>query len=125
VVAAKVDDIENLVANYYEVFGIDGNEVKVLQMLNNSVSEYINIGAGVGGGFSNTNVVHMMKYHEAINFPDGKKRKAKIKTEHGRMVKSGDFEKFKLSELPSEIKIINTTWTMKKKQWNTSWKNQC
>jgi hypothetical protein len=30
VVAAKVDDIENLVANYYEVLGIDENEVKVL-----------------------------------------------------------------------------------------------
>jgi hypothetical protein len=49
VVAAEVDDIENLVANYYEVLGINENEVKVLQMLNNIVSEYINVGAGVGG----------------------------------------------------------------------------
>jgi hypothetical protein len=32
-----------------------------------------------------------------------------------RMVKSGVFEKIKLSELPSEVKIINTTWAMKKK----------
>jgi hypothetical protein len=47
-----------------------------------------------------------MKYHEAINGPDGKKWKAKVKTEHGRMVKSGVFEKVKLSELPSEVKII-------------------
>ncbi len=30
VLAAEVDDIENLVANYYEVLGIDENEVKVL-----------------------------------------------------------------------------------------------
>ncbi len=30
------------------------------------------------------------------------------------MVKSGVFEKVKLSELPSEVKIINTTWAMKK-----------
>jgi hypothetical protein len=51
-VAAIVDDIENLVANYYDVLGIDENEVKVLQMLNNSVSKYINVGAGVGGGFT-------------------------------------------------------------------------
>ncbi len=55
VVAAEVDDIENQVANYYEVLGMDENEIKVLQMLKDSVSEYINVGAGVGGGFTNTN----------------------------------------------------------------------
>ncbi len=38
-VAAEVDDIESPVANYYEVFEIDENKVKVLQMLNDSVSE--------------------------------------------------------------------------------------
>jgi hypothetical protein len=110
VVSAEVDDIDNLVANYYEVLGIDENEVKVLQMLNDSISEYINVGAAVGGGFTNTNELCMMKYHEAINGPDGKN-----KTEHGRMVKSGVFEKVKFSELSSEVKIIDTTWAMKKK----------
>jgi hypothetical protein len=119
VVAAKVDDIENLVANYYEVFGIDENEVKILQMLNDSVSEYIIVGAGVGGGFTKTNELCVMKYHEAINGPDNKKWKAKVKTEHGRMVKSCVFEKVKLSELPNEVKIINTTWAMKKKSNGT------
>ena len=119
VVAAEVDDIENPVAYYYEVLGINENEVKVLQILNDSVSEYINIGAGVGGGFTHTNELRMMKYHEAINGPDGKKWKAKVKTEHRRMAKSGVFEKVKLSELPSEIKIINTTWAMNKKSNGT------
>ncbi len=120
-VAAEVDDIENLMANYYEVLGIDENKVKVLQMLNDSVSEYINVdvGAGMGGGFTKPNELCMMKYHGAINGPDGKKRKAKVKTEHGRMVKSGVFEKVKLSELPSEVKIIDTTWAMKKKSNRT------
>jgi hypothetical protein len=61
----------------------------------------------------------MMKYHEAINGPDGKTWKAKVKTEHGRMVKSGVFEKVKLSELPSEVKIIDPTWAMKKKNNGT------
>ena len=56
VVAAEDDDIENPVTNYYEVLVIDENEVKVLQMLNDSVSEYINVGAGVGGGFTNTHM---------------------------------------------------------------------
>ncbi len=49
VVAAEVDDIENPAANYYEILGIDDNEVKVLKILNDSISEYINVGAGVGG----------------------------------------------------------------------------
>jgi hypothetical protein len=79
VVAAEVDDIENQGVNYYEVLGINKNEVKVLQMPNNSVSEYINVGAGVGGGFTNTNELRMMKYHEAINGPDGKNGMLKLK----------------------------------------------
>jgi hypothetical protein len=119
VVAAEVDDIENQVSNYYDILGIDENEVKVLQMLNDSVSEYINVGAGVGGGFTNTNKLCMMKCHEAINGPDGKKLKAEVKAEHGRMIKSGVFEKVKLSELPREVKIIDTTWALKKKSNGT------
>jgi hypothetical protein len=35
------------------------------------------------------------------------------------MIKSGVFEKVKLSELSSEVKIINTTWAMKKKSNGT------
>ncbi len=35
------------------------------------------------------------------------------------MVESGVFEKFKLSELPSDVKVINTTWAMKKKSNQT------
>jgi hypothetical protein len=48
-------------------------------MLNDSVSECVNVGAGLGGGFTNTNKLHMMKYHEAINGPDGKIGKPKSK----------------------------------------------
>ncbi len=97
VVAAEVNNVMTPSANYYEVLGIDKDEVKVLHIHNDSVSEYINVGAGVGSGFTNTNELRVMKYHEAINGPDGKKWKAKVNTEHGRMVKSGVFEKVKLS----------------------------
>jgi hypothetical protein len=61
----------------------------------------------VGGGFTNTNELHVMKYHEAINGPDGKKWKAEVKTEHGRMVESGVFEKVKLIELPMILEMNN------------------
>jgi hypothetical protein len=54
-VAAEINDAKNLVTNYYEVLGIDENKVKMLQMHNDCVSEYINGGAGVSGGFINTN----------------------------------------------------------------------
>jgi hypothetical protein len=61
----------------------------------------------------------MMKYYEAIKGPDSKKWKAEVKTEHVRMIKSGVFKKVKLSELPSEVKIIDTTWAMKKRSNGT------
>jgi hypothetical protein len=35
------------------------------------------------------------------------------------MVKSGVFEKVKLSKLPSDAKVIDTTWAMKKKSNGT------
>jgi hypothetical protein len=91
----------------------------VLQIHNVSVSEYINVGAGVGVGFTNTNELHVMKYHQAINGPDGKKWKTEVKTEHGRMVKSGVFKKVMHSKFPSDVKVIDTTWAMKKKSKGT------
>ncbi len=45
VVATEVDDTENLVTIYYEILGIDENKIKVLQMHNDCVSEYYNLGA--------------------------------------------------------------------------------
>jgi hypothetical protein len=88
-------------------------------MLYDSVSEYINIGAGVGGGFTNTNELRAMKFHEALIGPDGKKLKAEVKTEHGRKVKSGILGKVKLSKLSSDAKVIDPTWAMKKKSNRT------
>jgi hypothetical protein len=86
-----------------------------LQEFNDSLSEYLNIGAGIGGGFTNTNELRVMGYHEAINGPDGEKWKEEVRTEHGRMVQSGVFKRVKRSKLPSDVKVINTVWAMKKK----------
>jgi hypothetical protein len=88
-------------------------------MHNDCVSEYINIGAGIGSGFMNTNELRMMKYHEAINGPDSELWKAKMRKEHQRMVDSGFIKEVNGSELPSEVKIIDTTWAMKKKNSST------
>jgi hypothetical protein len=79
-VAAKVDDGENLVTNYCKVLGIDENEVKMLQMHNDCVSKNINVGAGAGGGFMNTNELQVM--NEAINSPESESWRVEVKKEH-------------------------------------------
>jgi hypothetical protein len=64
---------------------------------------------------SSLEMFKQMGYHEAINGPDGKKWKEEVRKEHGRMVQSGVFERVKRSELPSDVKVIDTVWAMKKK----------
>jgi hypothetical protein len=60
-----------------------------------------------------------MKYHKAINGPDGKLWKAEVATEHQRMTDSEVFEPMKLSKVPKGVKLVDTTWTMKKKSSDT------
>ena len=60
-----------------------------------------------------------MKYHEAINGPDGKLWKAEVVKEHKSMVDSGVFEPMKLSKVPKGVKLIDTTWAMKEKSSGT------
>jgi hypothetical protein len=57
--------------NYYDVLGIDKDKEQVFEESQKKFIKYINVGAGVGGGFSNTQELRIMKYHEAINGPDG------------------------------------------------------
>ncbi len=61
-----------------------------------------------------------MKYHEAINGPDGKLWKEEVAKKHKRMVVSRIFEPVKISEVPNGVKLIDMTWAMKKKQWASS-----
>jgi hypothetical protein len=60
-----------------------------------------------------------MKYHEAINGSDGKLWKAEVTKEHQRTIDSGVFEPMKLSKVLKGVKLINTTWAMKKKSSGT------
>jgi hypothetical protein len=56
-----------------------------------------------------------MKYHGAINGPDGGLWKKEVAKEHKRMVNSGVFKPVKISKVPNGVKLIDTTWVMKKK----------
>jgi hypothetical protein len=66
--------------NHYDVLGIGENEMQVIKSHNDALTKYVNIGAGIGGGFTNTQELKVMKYHEAINGPDGDAWKAEVKT---------------------------------------------
>jgi hypothetical protein len=69
--------------NYYDVLGIvDENELQVIKSHNNALTKYVNVGAGIGGGFMNTQELKVMKYHEAINGPDGVAWKADMFTKN-------------------------------------------
>jgi hypothetical protein len=57
--------------NHYDVLGINENEMQVIKSHNDALTKYVNVGAGIGGGFTNTQELKVMKYHEAINGPDG------------------------------------------------------
>ncbi len=60
-----------------------------------------------------------MKYYEAINGPDSKFWKAEFAKEHRRMMNSGVFGPVKLSKVPEGVKLIDTTWAMKKESSGT------
>jgi hypothetical protein len=60
-----------------------------------------------------------MKYHEAINGPDGKLWKEEMAKEHKRMVNSRVFEPVKICKVLNGVKLIDTTWAMKKKSSGT------
>jgi hypothetical protein len=66
----------------------------------NCFCEFLNVGAGVGGGFENTKELRVMKYDEAVNGPDGVAWKAEVKKEHQQMVSNIVFKAYKMADLP-------------------------
>jgi hypothetical protein len=60
-----------------------------------------------------------MKYHEAINGPDGRLWKEEVAKEHKRMANSRVFKLLKISKVPNGVKLIDTTWATKKKSSGT------
>jgi hypothetical protein len=67
----------------------------------------------------NTLELKVMKYNKAINRPNGKAWKEEVRKELQRMIDNGVIEPVKISELPKGIKLIDTTWAMKKNSSGT------
>lgn len=77
--------------------------------------EVLLIGAGVGGGFGNTNELKPMKFQQAMNTKDKEGWIKAVEEEWNKMKEYNVFEKIPRKDLPKGTKILTTTWAMKKK----------
>ena len=73
------------------------------------------VGAGLGGGFTNTNELRVMKYDEAMAGPDRDKWIEAVKDEYENLRHYKVFEPVSKDDLPKDAKILTSTWAMKKK----------
>jgi len=73
------------------------------------------VGAGIGGGFENTQELHVLKYNEAMNGKDHKEWQEAVDKEHQRMLDHKVWEAVPKDEVPKDAKVIGSTWAMKKK----------
>jgi hypothetical protein len=78
------------------------------------LNEMALIGAGIGGGFVNTEELHVMNYNEAIQSEKDKWDYA-VKEEHDRMTDNKVFQPVPIDEIPEGTKIMTSAWAMKKK----------
>jgi hypothetical protein len=68
------------------------------------------VGAGICGGFINTQELHVMKHDEAMAMPDAEEREKSVDKEHKRMVNSNVFKATPLDEVPEDATILTETW---------------
>ena len=76
------------------------------------------VGAGIGGGFSDTSELHVMKYDEAMQMADEKEVEEwhdAVAEEKERMDQHGVFKAVPVEDVPKGSKILTSTWAMKKK----------
>ena len=79
-----------------------------------STEETALVGAGLGGGFTNTQELHVMKFKEAMK-KDPVGWQDAVDKEHDRFVKAKCFGVTKMEDVPEGANIIDSTWAMKKK----------
>jgi hypothetical protein len=73
------------------------------------------IGADIGGGFTHTSELKVMKFKEAMAGPDKKTWDKAVEEEHDKFVEYGVFETVKMEDVPKDAKVMTLTWAMKKK----------
>jgi hypothetical protein len=73
------------------------------------------VGMGIGGGFANTQELHVLNYDQAMASADRDKWITAVEEEHQRMIKHEVFQPVRIDTLPVGTKAIDSTWAMKKK----------
>ena len=73
------------------------------------------VGAGLGGGFQNTAELHVMTFDQAMATPEADAWLESVEEEHERMERAEVFRCISRGDLPSNAKVLTSTWAMKKK----------
>ena len=76
--------------------------------------ELAGVGAGLGGGFMNTNELKVMNFHEAIWTNEEGWTKV-VDEEHKCMVENNVWQPVKLQDVPKGAKVLTLTWACKQK----------
>jgi uncharacterized membrane protein YbaN (DUF454 family) len=73
------------------------------------------VGVGIGEGILCTNELHVLKYKEAMRGTDQEHWTKTINEEYERMIGNKVWKLIKQNDLPTDAKLLLTTWAMKKK----------
>jgi hypothetical protein len=108
--------IEEYGASGYDNYaiGLTDAEQQYYKIMRES-GEFAFVGAGLGGGFTNTSELHVMKYKEAMASSDRDKWQKAVDEEHERMLKHNVWKPVLRKDVPEGAKILTSTWAMKKK----------
>jgi hypothetical protein len=106
--------IEEMGAAAYNEIGLSAAEEKYYTTMW-KMNEFALVGAGVGGGFVDTNELHVMKYREAMAGKDVDEWQKAVKEEHDKIIKHQVWKPVPVEDLPPGSKVLSSTWAMKKK----------
>jgi hypothetical protein len=113
----RLIDEMNAMAGDYEIKLTEAEKHYYAEM--KSYPEYITelacVGAGIGGGFSNTQELHVLKYKQAMKTEEKEHWEKAVLEEHQRMEKHKVFQAVTRDELPVGATVLTSTWAMKKK----------
>jgi hypothetical protein len=73
------------------------------------------VGAGVGGGFVNTNKLHVLTYEQAMASPEKDKWIKALNKEMKNLQDHGVFKQVPIDHVDKKAKILSTKWVFKKK----------
>ena len=79
----------------------------------NKNSKLACVGAGLGGGFDNTNELHVMKYHEVMARAEKSRWKEAVKEKYDHTTKFKVFQTVPKNKVPEDAKVLTSTWEMK------------